>query len=224
MILFVTATEFELSNLLNHYFSRVSNNLWELNKSNNIWVLVSGVGMVQTAIRLTKLLTNSQFDMAIQVGLAGSFDNNLEIGELVYVCKDNFAEIGVLAKGGSIKSFSFPYRLDNIDQTLYHHSICPFNKCGLEKNFSKHVIGVTVNSCTAIDSRARFFIKKFNAQVETMEGAAFYCVCNEFSIPSMQIRSISNYINSKNKLWEIEKSLKNIEQFVYDLLIKFSSS
>jgi nucleoside phosphorylase len=46
------------------------------------------------------------------------------------------------------------------------------------------------------------------AQVETMEGAAFFAACKKNGVKAVQIRAISNYaIGQKKKEWKIEEAL-----------------
>ena len=44
-----------------------------------------------------------------------------------------------------------------------------------------------------------------------MEGAACMMVCQKFNIPSLQIRSISNFIEERNKeKWNLSLAIKNL--------------
>jgi len=57
--------------------------------------------------------------------------------------------------------------------------------------------------------------KKYNPDIETMEGAAFFYTANEFDIPSIQIRAISNYVGETDKsLWKIKESIVELNRFV----------
>ena len=50
--------------------------------------------MVNTAITLTKELMKTKYDLVINMGVAGSFSNELNNGDVVEVVEDNFCEIG----------------------------------------------------------------------------------------------------------------------------------
>ena len=60
----------------------------------NFPVLITGVGMVNTAINLTKELIKSDYDLVINMGIAGSFSDDIKIGDVVEVVEDTFSEIG----------------------------------------------------------------------------------------------------------------------------------
>ena len=52
---------------------------------------------------------------------------------------------------------------------------------------------------------------RLNPQIETMEGAAFFMTCQRFNVECIQLRSISNYVEKRNKSnWDIPKAIKNL--------------
>ena len=77
-VLIVAATEFEITS------DKIKNNA----------NLVTGIGMINTAINLTKELIHKKFDLVINIGVAGSFSNKLKNGIVVEVLEDCFSEIG----------------------------------------------------------------------------------------------------------------------------------
>ena len=56
--------------------------------------LITGLGMVNTAMYLTKELINNNFDLVINMGIAGAFSSTLKKGDVVEVIEDYFSEIG----------------------------------------------------------------------------------------------------------------------------------
>src|SRR5580692_8781989 len=76
-ILVVAATEAEVRNLIS--------------KSE---ILITGVGMVATAFALGRHLSVNQYDLAVNLGIAGSFDRNIALGEVVEIAEDQFSELG----------------------------------------------------------------------------------------------------------------------------------
>src|SRR4051812_12007066 len=62
--------------------------------AHTIKVLVTGVGMAATTYAITKALAAEKFDLAINIGLAGSFNEVIAIGELVNITSDTFGDIG----------------------------------------------------------------------------------------------------------------------------------
>ena len=62
-------------------------------------------------------------------------------------------------------------------------------------------------------------IKKYKPEIESMEGAAFFYVCEKENIPSIQLRAISNYVERRNKdNWNIPLALQNLKLALEKLL------
>ena len=103
----------------------------------------------------------------------------------------------------------------------------PFSNKALINKYCKKInqtktltaVGITVNTITTNSSIKDLYIKKYNAQVESMEGAALHYVCNNLNIPYIQIRGISNMVGERNKQkWQIKKAIENSNQLAYELL------
>src|SRR4051812_24752569 len=60
----------------------------------NVDVIVTGVGMVATAVRCARMLARDEFGLALNVGLCGSFDRSIAPGAVVNVVRDRIAELG----------------------------------------------------------------------------------------------------------------------------------
>ena len=84
-ILIVSATQFEVKPLLD--LMEIENAVIGVNKgvneinNNTITVLITGIGMVNTAFMMGKY-NKSSYDLVINVGVCGSFDKNLELSTL----------------------------------------------------------------------------------------------------------------------------------------------
>jgi futalosine hydrolase len=54
-----------------------------------------------------------------------------------------------------------------------------------------------------------------------MEGAAVFKVCNEFFIPCIQIRAISNKVEKRNKEnWNMPLAIRNLNNQVAKIIMK----
>jgi futalosine hydrolase len=60
----------------------------------DIDVLVSGVGMVATATWCAHALCRDRYDVALNLGVCGSFDRSLTPGSVAHVVSDRLAELG----------------------------------------------------------------------------------------------------------------------------------
>ena len=188
-----------------------------INLKNNTEVLICGVGIPSTVYHLTKKLLQEKYDLVIQAGIAGTFSKKLKKGEVVVVEQDAFGDIGVEEKG----EFKTLFQLDFDDKNKF-----PF-KNGWLVNTSeiintthlKKVNGVTVNKISDRKKQAKQLKEIFNADVESMEGAAFHFVCLQQNIPFLQLKSISNKVGERDKSkWNMIEAIVNLNRELIDLV------
>lgn len=212
----ITAATFEEIQLLfqylkkNYNFKKINTQHFVFDVHNHHWHLViTGVGMVSTSYHLGKLSAN-KYDWAVNVGIAGAFDKALKIGEIVIIQEDIFSEMG--AEDGS-------HFIPLSQLHLGNEKIIP-KKLFVPKFFSyiKTVKAITVNTVHGKLSSIKEVTKLYQPQVETMESAAFYFACEQNKWKNCVIRSISNYVEKRNKdKWNIPLAIKNLN----DLMIRF---
>jgi futalosine hydrolase len=168
--------------------------------------LVTGIGMVATAIELSKKLSQNKYDLVINAGIAGSFNRSLKIGQIVEVVKDTFSEIG--AQDGN--QFLSPNDIElDVDSVFHNEAKTSFDP----------VSAITVNTIHGEDTSIVRVMYRLNPQIETMEGAAFFMTCQRFSVKCIQLRSISNYVEKRNKSkWDIPKAIKNLNVELNNIL------
>lgn len=200
-ILLAAATTREIAPVLDRIDS-------PLLKNHRIDALITGVGMVATAYSLGKQLAVNSYDIAINAGIAGSFDRTLQPGEVVHVSEDTFAEMG--AEDG--EDF-LP-----IDKLGFGESRIVPMATNLQTHL-KQVKAITVNRVHGNETTIYNIMSRFHPQIESMEGAAFYFCCNQAGIPSLQIRSISNYVERRNREnWNINLAVKTLNDVIFNLL------
>ena len=87
----------------------------------------------------------------------------------------------------------------------------------LENNFEPTYSAIEAKKKTIDDLK-----KYFNPQVETMEGAAFYYCCFSAGVNCAEIRTISNFIETRSLAkWEIEKAVDALAEKVIAILNAF---
>jgi futalosine hydrolase len=160
--------------------------------------LVTGVGMVSTAIAVTQALGKKHYDLVINAGIAGSFNRSLTIGEVVEVNEDYLSELG--AQDGN--RFLSP---EEMNVLMDYKVLMP------SRSHLKPVKGITVNTVHGDDLSIMKTVHRLNPQVESMEGAACMLACQRSNISCVQIRSISNFVEKRNKSnWDIPKAIENL--------------
>ena len=226
-ILIVSATNFEIKQLLNDliYIKQINSYLSSYKYNDlHIDVLITGIGMIFTIYRLTKILSEKKYDLAINAGIAGSFSKKLKIGKVVNITKDEFSDLGIEYSEGFYTLF---------DKKLVNKNDFPFKNGVLinERFFKNSVInkllkvsGITVNTAHCKQDSIEKIKIKFKADIETMEGAAFFYVCMYENISFLQIRAISNYVEQRNeKNWNIPLAVKNLSSTLIDFFSNVAS-
>lgn len=198
-VLVVSATPFEVATLTAHFGSEVE-------------VLVTGVGMVATAFALGKHLAGHQYDLLLNLGIAGSFDRNIKLGEVVEVSTDTLSELGAEDDSRFITINELGFGEEKFEATV---SLADYyNAEPLKK-----VNAITVNTVHGNAHSIAQLTERLPTQLESMEGAAFFYACQQCQIPGLQIRAVSNYVEKRNRdAWQIGLAIKNLNTFAVKFL------
>lgn len=207
-ILLVAATQAEIAPTLQHFGIE---SLSGKTGKHNITALTTGVGMVATAYSLGELFARQQFDLVVNAGIAGAFDRSLKPGETVSVKVDCFAELGAEDGEDFISIDGLGLGKAGVRPELpFEHDIL---------SSLKKVFAITVNKVHGNDESIYNTSQRLNPQIESMEGAAFFYACNQTSTPCLQIRTISNYVERRNREnWDIPLAVENLNKTLIDFL------
>ncbi|MBN2275086.1 MAG: futalosine hydrolase [Bacteroidales bacterium] len=220
-ILIVVASSTEIKEVRDNltFVNKLTPNLSSFIYGNlNIDILVTGYGSVFTAFHLTRTLFSYNYDLAINAGVAGSFDYFLEQGFVVNVIQDQFADLGFEDKLGfytlgekeMINEDSFPFT-GEIMRSLGNFEI-------EEIESMIPVKAITVNTIHGSQEKIQRLKSKYHAEIETMEGAAFFYVCLMEKVPFLQIRAVSNFVEiPKVENWYLPLALKNLTKSMMDI-------
>lgn len=167
-------------------------------------VLITGVGMVATAARCARALAKAHFDLALNIGVCGSFDAALPPGTVVHVVSDRIAELGA-EDGDTFLSIETLHLLNPEDRT----EIANVNPPASEALAALPAVrGITVNTVHGRESSIREVVKRFRPQVESMEGAAFMYACALEGVRYAQVRAVSNIVERRNRAaWKLEQAV-----------------
>ena len=197
--------------------------------NHSVDVLITGVGILPTAFWLGKILSNGNYDFAINCGVAGSFSNSLTLGEVVNVTEDYLIESG--AENES--SFISIAALDLLDTKDF-----PTTVTGIKSTYDfenptlsgiKKVNGITVNKVHGNTSSIHRDMALYHSVhgkpvvTESMEGAAFLHACIHEKIPCVQLRAISNYVERRNTgNWKLDSAIKNSNEKVLEVMRSYA--
>jgi futalosine hydrolase len=117
-----------------------------------------------------------------------------------------------LSEAGLIDANRFPF----IDGHIFANNEY-FDR--LKENI-KPARAITVNTATGSEATREKLISKFNPDIETMEGAAFFYICSREKIPFLSLRAISNMVENRNRNnWNIPLALKNLSEMLDEVIL-----
>ena len=184
----------------------------------HIRVEICGIGMLATAFNLGQVLHSGTFDCVIQLGIAGAYPSaKIDLGEVVYVQAERIGDLGASTKEGAFLT------LQQIGLEEPSAGILPGNPPADLAGFLEQLQaaeGISINHNAGDPAgRKRFAIAPESIVTESMEGAALHYVCAALEVPFVQIRSISNWVEPRDKSrWQMGPALQNLNKTAISLL------
>jgi len=180
-------------------------------RHHQIDVLVTGVGMVATAVWCTKTLAESRPDLALNVGVCGSFSSTFQPGTVLHVVSDCLPELGAEDEEGflTIQDLGLlgqdepPYRSGRLV------NIAPPAIPALTRLPQAH--GITVNTTHGHEPSIRRIVERWSPDVESMEGAAFMYACITVGVSFAQVRAVSNRVERRDRgSWKVTEAIASL--------------
>lgn len=218
-IAIVAATGKELEPLLRHFESKaVKHSPYHFQFNDlEIDILITGIGILHATYSLMDYLADHQPDAWIQMGIGGAFDTSLEIGNVYFIESETVVDFGAQDKDGRIIN---PFELGwmESDQFPYTNEIllCPYIPIG--KDIPSASGMTTIHSHGFVEKIEKIH-ERLHGQIENMEGAAFFYVSLRKTIPFLSLRSISNYVTTRDtSTWNISTGINTLSEKIISLL------
>ncbi len=179
-------------------------------KEHTVDVLLTGVGMVNTALAMGTFKGNT-YDLIINAGVCGSFKEDIVISDVVIVREDCFSELGAQDDNQFLPVSEINLGNEKvITNNLFANSFT---------QSLKKVRGITVNTVHGNNDSINAIKKRLDPDVESMEGAAFLLACNTFNRTCIQLRAVSNKVEKRNKEhWNLPLAITNLNNVLIQLL------
>jgi len=182
-------------------------------------LLVTGVGMVATAVWCARVLARDSYDLALNLGVCGSFNDSIEPGAVVHVVTDRISELGAEDGGAFLTIQQLGLLGDNespFESGRLVNASPPANPVLGEL---RAVDGITVNTAHGDEASIAAVTRRFGPDVESMEGAAFMYACLVQGLPFAQVRAVSNRVERRNRsAWKLAESVANLTETAGRLL------
>ena len=199
MYLVTAATDFEMAAFCSQY-----------GENRKLATFVTGIGPVETATRLASFLATfpHKVKCIMNIGIGGAYLGHPNGAELLDIC---LAEREILGDFGvcfddrieplAVKGLGAKYDFE-LDQSLLQQVATILDAHKLSCNVGNFV---TVNGASATERRGRMLGDLYHGLCENMEGAAIARVCDEFSLPLIELRCISNLVEDRDREnWQIQ--------------------
>ena len=177
------------------------------------FAVVLGVGLLEFSTNLSVLLSRfaaeGPITHVILTGICGAYPSRgLNVGDVVRVESERVGDLGVIERDGSFTPW---------------HRVCGGNSSGMPHVYEssplrgvpawlaglKSASGLTVNCCVGTAAMAAERVQNFDADVESMEGAACFSICRAFGVSCHEIRAVSNFASDRDKSsWHIPDALE----------------
>lgn len=200
--------------------------IYELNfitgkiNSTDVVLVEAGIGKVNAARTTQILIDNFNIDAIINVGSAGSSNDELDIGDIVIGKRIVQHDFDITAFGHPKGFISNVGQYVESDSTLIEKMEQTIFK--MHDNEFKIKIGTIASGdifCTEPKMKEKIR-SKFNADAIEMEGAAIAQVCKLDNVPFIIIRSISDKPNGNNNI-TFEQFLEKASKRCAKIIEKF---
>ena len=209
MILALAATQIEMKPFLEELPGDASSCL----------TLVTGVGPVETAVRLTRFFCEhgeqkiKNIQAVVNFGIGGAY---LQPGgekqpALLDIClaeREIFGDLGIcLEEEIACLDRSLTGEIEySMDGEFLRTCRVLLESFGMVCHTG---VFITVATISGTLRRGEMLRAKWRGLCENMEGAAIARVCREFSVPCLEVRAVSNYVEDRNPAnWRIHEACR----------------
>ena len=194
-----------------------------------IEVLITGVGGLHTAhqlaMRLHPLQTNVP-TLALQAGIAGSWRKDWALGQVVQVVSEYNADLGAQTADGGFLPLAEMGFMDISDPVFDVYSadgrLWQSSPIG---DFLPRAHSTSVNAVHGEKESIRRSAERLAwADIETMEGSAFFYACLQYqklqpNFKFVALRSLSNYVEERNReRWQISQAIATLNGVLIEML------
>ena len=219
--LICTAASFELQEIfpsigLSEIENASAGFAWE-----GLFFLKTGIGVLNTYASLVRFHLNTPVGRVLQVGIAGAYAGARE--EVKKLRTSVVIEKEVMADLGAEDLDSFLSLEDlGLGGLEYYESKCLSvfeDLFGDSLKALPVVSGATVNMASGSERTGILRAAKYGVEVESMEGAGALKFGEDFGVPVLQVRSISNIATTRNReSWDVIGALQSLRKLCGVLL------
>ncbi|MFE5317873.1 futalosine hydrolase [Paenibacillus sp. NPDC056579] len=175
-------------------------------------VIAAGVGPVTSAIRTTKALAAARYDLVVVAGIAGGFSGRADVGSLVVASDIIAADLGAETPEGfsTLDELGFGSSRVPVDASRAKRLADAFAAAGIPAQLGPVLTLSTVTGSAA--TAAALAERVPGAAAEAMEGFGAASAAQEYGLPVLELRAISNAVGPRDRsAWRIGDALAALE-------------
>lgn len=172
-------------------------------------LVVCGVGLAEVAATTYGELAKEP-DLIILAGIAGAYpDSRLSAGESCVVESERIGDLGAF-RGEEFKPlFTKEYHSPVAQEIQVLKRVA---SCSVNSSASSHTDYSGDRS--AEESNGQFA----KCQIENMEGASFFALCEAAKVDFVEVRTISNFTTDSRDEWRVEEALLALSDAVFSVI------
>ena len=172
---------------------------------------ISGVGAAQTAVNISRFLQSGYRNLVL-AGIAGAYGDRFRKGDVVDVVEERLAGMPVPyarsyrpteARASSENRTNSNTRADSEAWAASKESSAARDRATSGSAELPQAVANTVTACGAVAD---------GADIENMEGAVFFALCEEYGAASREIRAVSNRVGEPRGEWDAETALRHLAE------------
>jgi len=203
MYLLVAATEDEINP-----FKQLAD------KTKQFEILVTGIGPLAAAVKLTRYLStnSSHISGVVNIGVGGAYPGSgLDMLDICLAGQEVLGDLGICMQD-EIVDFDAAKLLVTKKISMESPLLSRVEKIFKNSSLSYSIVNfVTVNCCSGTEERGAYLQSKYQAACENMEGAAVAFACQEFQVPCVEIRCISNMVEDRYvENWQLADACEKV--------------
>ncbi|MED1864138.1 futalosine hydrolase [Fictibacillus nanhaiensis] len=185
-----------------------------IGRTSSVDVVLAGVGPISAGIQTTKALLTKDYDLVINMGIAGGFRDKADVGTLVIADEMISGDLGAESPDGFITldelGFGAATRI-KADSELVMHCLTALKLAGVAVQLG-HVLTLSTVTGTS-ETTKDLQVREPDAVAEAMEGYGVALAAREFGKPVLEIRSISNPIGPRDRsAWRMKEAFDTLER------------
>ena len=176
-------------------------------QDDSVICIVSGVGLTATAVATLRAIQQHQPDVLILAGIAGMYPHaSFQIGDVLLVESEIEGDFGFFTPEGFVHMAHLPLDMDFERRYSLH---CPYlpNDAPFPPARS-----ASLNAAMAP------FINTRELDIENMEGAAFFHVCQQENQQFLELRAVSNLVKIGEDQWDMPGSVRAMTDGLHQLI------